>query len=784
MHALAILTAATLCLGACGADTTPPAKPARFAPELVHDLVALLPEAEALGSSIYRVQRQAMQPEADPRSLPPALRLRVDAELRFLDLRTERAPRLSFRPGLLTAQDAAPKGAVRLRVHGTRRAAAADAVSEHLLFDDVVDPADFDAQQLGEPLELALPGEGVAFWTLHFSSPSDGSRDPGGTWLGLFGPRLESTWNGESHARPVRLETLHLDLLDALQSASSLREAQPDDIARTTLDAAEGVAGVGGRRACLRLPAPARVAWEIELPAESELVFDFGLDTQTGWQLPGDGTTFAVEVNGERVWSTFLNAHNLRRDRGWKPARIALDAWAGERVELALLSESGDDAANDIAAFADARVISAEQVPRLALDAAPSVVLVCVDTLRADHVTPELLPRTSAFADEGLRYTGARSSSSWTWPATASLLTGLPPTTHRVVGAHSSHLADGMLTLAERFAEAGYSTGAFVGNPIVGTADNFDQGFEAYVHLPNARGALLNESVRNWLRNTQGSARFLYLHYYDPHAPYLPLGDFAAVEAAAADKQLLADLWERSQAGDVDMALAETWASNQAARYASEMVDVDTNVSALLAMLEAELGDDWVLALTSDHGEEFLDHGQVSHGPQLFDETLAAPLLLVGRGALRQPPAVIHDVLETRALPNTLLELAGLPLLPGDQRRLPLRPKAQRPEPAFAQTLHGIEPGVQERVEKRAVLHAGAKLIHTPSTERVELYDLLADPGELHDLAAEHPERVALLRRFLDDWLERTTVTRGARDLSDAAAVERLRELGYLGEDD
>lgn len=785
--ALTLAAGLALVLG-CGDAARAPSADVELLVDRVHDLVTLLPEAELEGRNAYRGSRVATVQEADLRDRIMPLRLFSSSSLRYPELVVRGDAELNLRVGRYAALDdtAAP---VRLRIEAVRAAGEAGDELSLTLLDEIRDPAALDAEGLTPGLALGLPSaapETLNRWSIRFACELVEGPEQG--WLALFNPTVRSAGRPVASGEwPLERERFLADLVGTLDAAEVLAEPFARALRRGSLDPAVGYAGAGGRRPTLILPAPSRVAWELPLPAEAaQLRFSYGVDDALGWSQGGDGMAFAVEIDGERVWSTELLAPQLQRDRGWKAAQLPLATSGQPRtIRLELITEPLGDAQHDVGGFADARVVTLASIPRL-LDAnAPTVVMVVIDTLRADHVTEALMPRMSAFAEAGVRYTAARSSSSWTWPATASLLTGLPPTAHHVRDAESSYLDDGLATVAEAFADAGYTTAGFVANPIVGASDNFDQGFETWLHLPNARGGSLNLGLRNWLENTDGLARFIYFHAFDPHAPYLSPGDTAAAAEAERDKQILKTWAETSQDLDAieQSQFADSWVAAQRARYAREVSDTDAVFDELIETLRAHVTGELIVAFTNDHGEEFRDHGQLSHGPHLYDETVAAPLWVVVEGASAPAPALIDEVVETRGLASTLLQLAGLTPLDGPlQQSLPLTPQQARPRPAFSQTFLGVEPGQPKRVEKRAVVYAGHKLIHTPASGRLELFDLSADPLEQHDLSAEQPDRAQLLRRKLDDWIAATTATRGERNESDPEAAERLRQIGYMGD--
>ena len=395
--------------------------------------------------------------------------------------------------------------------------------------------------------------------------------------------------------------------------------------------------------------------------------------------------------------------------------------------------------------------------------ARPNVLLISVDTLRADRLgcyggrvpTPEM----DALARRGARFPVAVAHAPLTAPSHASLLTGLLPPRHGVRDNGAFVLPEGPLTLAQAFAGAGWRTAAFVSGFPLDRRFGFGRGFERFDdRLPRGQDARRAEHVERrgdatadaflaWLAGLptgrEAAPWLAFVHFFDPHAPYEAPGDLAARAGGA---------------------------------YEGEVAFVDAQVGRLLAALLARGESERTLVLlTSDHGESLGEHGERTHGVFVYDSTLRVPLLVAGPGvsAGATPAAVARGV---DVLP-TLLDLAGLPAPAGLDGRS-LRPALEgRPlpdAPAYAESLFCA------RALGWAPLHAWRSATHKlVLAPRVELYDLDRDPAEAVDLAGREAERVAELRRPLEALLARAVAPVSAA--ADPAATERLRALGYLG---
>ncbi|MCU0303841.1 MAG: sulfatase [Thermoanaerobaculales bacterium] len=275
------------------------------------------------------------------------------------------------------------------------------------------------------------------------------------------------------------------------------------------------------------------------------------------------------------------------------------------------------------------------------------LVVVLVDTLRADHVTPELMPRVTAAFAGGRRWLDVTASSSWTLPSVATLFTGRPVLELTSPEGEVVGIPEGLPTWAQRLHRAGFEGGAVVANYTVHALNGHAAGFSSYT-VPDGHGTATAPDgswvvgeARRWLAAHAGEDGFLYLHLMDPHEPYRdhsggavapPLGPLATREreATAEEARRLREL------------------------YAGEVRHVDEVLSPLLA----ELGDDATVVLTSDHGEGLGEHGAWAHGLTLWREAVEVPLLVRGPGVAA---GEVAEPVQLADLAATLVDLAGLP---------------------------------------------------------------------------------------------------------------------------
>ncbi len=419
-------------------------------------------------------------------------------------------------------------------------------------------------------------------------------------------------------------------------------------------------------------------------------------------------------------------------------------------------------------------------------DRPSTIVLVVVDTLRADRLAtfggaPGRTPRMDALAEEAIAFSQAYAHAPWTLPSIGSILTGVIPTALWDPETNGV-LRPTLTTLAESLTAAGYASHACVNSSLLHPRFGLARGFEEddYDLFPSRNDftRTADEAVDDslsWLER-QGEAQnaFLFLHLFDPHLDYLPTRE--SLESLGT---LDAERGERFEPGDE--VRQPSYQPDEPTRrwietlHDAEVLDVDRALGRLFDGLE-KLGryDDAVLVLTSDHGEEFWDHGRFEHGHTLFEELLHVPLVMRlpgGRhaGARIDAPAGHIDIVPT------LLELASC----ATPRELQGRSLLSRigDEPASEPVV--VSEFLLYGPERKAIRRGRYKLLTNEQRVPTALYDLEADPGETEDVLASRPEEAASLRAELMRWVgEATEAPRPPFRYSKDADLRRL--LGAL----
>lgn len=509
----------------------------------------------------------------------------------------------------------------------------------------------------------------------------------------------------------------------------------------------------------------------------------------------------------------------------WEPLTVDLERFAGREVALSLSLASEKPGTLGFWGSPVVRAAGARPPARNPGPTAQGVILIWADTLRRDHLDVygyrrETAPAVRRLAAEGALFRDCVAQGSWTKVSGTSILTSLYPTTHGVAD-FPDRLPGAATTLAEAFREAGWATLALSSIGFVGKMTNLHQGFEEF----HEGGALVERSggprtaralvdrLMPWLEAHRDVPFFVLLHVADPHSPFRPDPPYDTLWADPARREeherqaravrpfianpnmrrfVMPTRDELLRAG-VD---PDGYAAYERDWYDGAIREMDAEIGRLRERLrDLGLEGQVVVAFTSDHGEEFLEHGRMFHGQSVYGEMTNVPLVFWGPGIV---PAglVVEGTVQTIDVMPTLLELGGLRPPSGIQGRSlaaafgpgPSRGRVE-PRPAIAEKPARSGAVPPAGVESVAIFSGGWKLIHNTKRPEgmpeFELYDHRADLLDRDDLAAGHPEVVARLTRELAAWRAVADRARLKPDSATAATLskeelERLRALGYI----
>lgn len=358
--------------------------------------------------------------------------------------------------------------------------------------------------------------------------------------------------------------------------------------------------------------------------------------------------------------------------------------------------------------------------------AAPDIILITLDTTRADAVGKNT-PNLDALARSGIRYTRAIAPAPLTLPAHASMLTGLEPPEHGLHDNGTAALPDDVPTIAALLHQRGYATGAFVASRVLDRRFGLARGFDVYddamaaeeageYGYPERDATAVTNAALAWA-SRQSAARpmFLWVHYYDAHAPYVD-------------------------------------------GYAAEVARVDAEVGRLLAKVRKAKR---IVVVSGDHGESLGEHGERTHGVFLYRAVLEVPLFITGAGK-----SIVTYAVATKRIAPTIAHLAGAKAF-GD----PLPPFGTSHPPVYSETY--LPATAYGWSALRAYTEDRLRFIDAP---RVELYDFVSDPAESRNLASDRRRDVFRFRNALKNIKQREART--IIDPALAASLRSLGYLG------
>ena len=514
----------------------------------------------------------------------------------------------------------------------------------------------------------------------------------------------------------------------------------------------------------LYLPAPSEIRFQVDVPTDGVLRFDSAIvppeSAQSG--IESDGAELTVDVQEGDTRTTLAT---IRVGETFDTHRVDLAAYGGKTVVLGLRSAPGETRALDYLFIAEPTVYAPQPD-------APQVVLIFIDTLRADAMgmygyERNTSPKLDAWSKEAAVFTQARSVAPWTLPSARTMVTGTHPERWEKID-----------RLQDRMAKQGWATGMVAGN--VYLSSNFDMadgwGLHRCVNWP--QGSTQIRRGEAFLSDHADQPSFLLLHLMDMHLPYTePLGYRSLFVDEVPEGVDPAGYFLRNEVNRMVRSGGEVAKAYVRGRYDNNMRYLDDQVADFLDGLR----DDAVVLITSDHGEEFWEHGGFEHGHTLYDELLRVPMILRGpdvEAGRFDAPTSLLDVAPT------LAALAGVDtvgMVGEDLRSLADGSADSRFEErplSFGRPLYGLR--------RWGSLHDGLKYSSFEGDE--EIYNLESDPEEQSNLIESHDP--APLRQALSAALDRPYVpvwrlVLNKSSSSDAVRVRLMHPMAgaWVGDD-
>jgi len=534
---------------------------------------------------------------------------------------------------------------------------------------------------------------------------------------------------------------------------------------------------------------------------------------RVAWKAGAAAALVCVVVCGALSWT------GRRRSEGGSPRRTALggvaDALGHPLVGAALV----------VLALLGPRVLARATQPTPP-ERAPNLLFVLVDTWRADHAgflgyERPVTPALDRLVERGVVFERAEAQAGWTKPSVATLFTGLLPSKHHAVSqplpetpVRGTNLPPAMTTFVEVLRARGWDTGMWSNNPNILPQRGFGQGaahFADYFYHPDRApdfdpgiAERMLPDVKRWLEDERDASRpfCAYVHVMDPHYPYTAPPEFRGrFDRSGSDFQLLGPVIEEYRCGERDLAsVTPEMLQRLVDAYDEEILSVDHVLGPFLADV-LERWPDTVVVLCGDHGEEFLEHGQFGHAHSLYEELTHVPLVIWAPGLASDRIATQVRLMDVFP---TVLELTGnadaiapavqgaslLPVIRREETADRLAPAESGGDERPAWQWRAISDGRWKLLRREEDLPTRAPIVPLSPADRDEprpwsrLFDVVADPGELRSLHAEHAAEVDRLfeaMRAHGWYVPPEEVLRFAprTTLGVDGNLELLKDLGY-----
>ena len=574
---------------------------------------------------------------------------------------------------------------------------------------------------------------------------------------------------------------------------------------------------------------PEKFQIDVDVPPNAWLDLNLG----TLEDLPVTFKLAAVSGSGEQL----LLQRTLTTPHRWEPTEVDLSAHSGKTTlrfwldvpEERMVGFWGSPAIRT----RGPAVTEAKSTPLGNITPPLGVVLIMCDTLRRDHLPMygykrETSPNLMKVASEGALFLDNIAQATWTKVSTPSIMTSLYPSSHGVRDV-PDRLSASAETLAESYRAAGFATVSFSSVAFTGKLTNLQQGFEELhestsVDEAKYRGKTARTYVDRataWIERHKDTPFFMYLHVFDPHSPFEPRSPYDALWADPAKKEDHDKLREKARKlmadpgrqlpfqEDLEKAGAklDEFMQNDEDWYDGSIRGMDAEIGRFLERLRRlGLEGKIQIVILADHGEEFIEHGKTFHGQSAYGELADVPLLMYRPGVIPAGVQIKETVRNIDVMP-TLLELSGLtpPKKIQGQSLLPLiaaTQKSGQASPLEAAKAMGWkpQPAVTEKLRRPTEWHAadatesfgmvwdGWKLLYhsirAKDSPEYELFDHRADPLNLKDVAAQHPDVVERLKVQFAEWRKMTEAGKlpkgDAADGVSGKELERLKSLGYV----
>lgn len=552
---------------------------------------------------------------------------------------------------------------------------------------------------------------------------------------------------------------------------------------------------------------------KVPIYRNARLSFGVGINDDA-WDKEGDGVLFEIILTDEKskrhtLYSQYLDPKNNSKDRKWFDEELDIKAFEGKKVSFTFKTSSGPKGNNafDWSGWSEPQILSAGKKIKVKRGESHNIVLITVDTLRADHLHcyhhfPIKTPTFDRLAHEGVIFRNAFSQTHITSPSHMSILTSLYLKDHQVLNNSKYELNSHTKTIAEVLRKQGYVTAAAVSVGLLTPEwiKGLGKGFDQFYYSSGKDEIIAQETNRKyvfqWLEKNYSRKFFLWIHYFDPHMPYKPpppydtlyySGDPRNQAVNTMDKVIFNEGFHTQEYHYlIDSLKGVRDFRYPIAQYDGEISYVDSQINELLQFLgKFGLERSTLVVVTSDHGECLGEHEIYFDHRSLYEASLHVPLIFWYPGILK--PKEVESLITSVDIMPTILQIVEAEC-PKDIRGKSMIPLISGEKQEIHQEIYG-EAMDHQQIMIRSRKWKFIKSLKDDSYHKKfsvkagheELYDLEKDPAEIHNVANQYPELVSQLRQKSGLWLKEGKHPLGSRKKTlDQESEEKLRSLGYV----
>jgi arylsulfatase A-like enzyme len=556
----------------------------------------------------------------------------------------------------------------------------------------------------------------------------------------------------------------------------------------------------------LLAPPPSKFRFSLEVPEKAVLEFGYGI-WENSWDIEAGEVEFTVlaagDTKNEVLFSDTLYPAEIEAHQGLKHKKVDMTGFAGEKVDLQFVSQLASEESQGTPerapfSFWHNPVVYSKKPERTDPGEDFNVILISLDTLRWDRLgcygyERQVSPHIDELAEDCVLFSHCFVQSNWTLPSHVSMLTSLNSRRHQVYLAHEKMSAS-LLTVADILRVHGYYNGGITGGGYVSEKFGFSKGFDSYkgeryvFHAENEAEELGRTTVE-WLDRNADKKFFLFLHTYQIHDPYYNhpgiTDEFVEGEVSWQSMPIASFLRNQEEKRKYEFTPKEQ--QDIVALYDGEIKYTDRFLIAplLQKLKELDLYENTLIILTSDHGEEFLDHGSWLHAHTLYNELIKVPLLIKYPESEHRGKR-IETIVRSIDIVPTILEAAGIDAAAFDFDGLSLQPVVRGKENDhrvfFSDFSHKGSSDLRPTMVCTNQDFFKLILNRKPSPPRSFLFDLAGDGQEQTNLETEEADRLRRMFQSILDYYDnfKEIPLKSDQVIMDKALEERLKALGYI----